>query len=229
MPGETVRTIVSLWLLFHLLGVTLALATNTDMGRSQLLERMKRAPFLDQYIYTLWLNVSYGNRLTGGELDGDPVVEADLVYSDGHRETKTFPPEGARGERLDRYHSMARRLTPPPDIEAADSTMFAYLGGAILKQLKDEGVKEVVFRVRRHNPLSMTDAAATISSQRDPSNPRTFAKLLTVSVTLNSRDEPQAQIQAQAARDVAPVTGPRSSPSPRRTAPQNQESPAPSP
>ena len=43
-----------------------------------------------------------------------------------------------------------------------------------------------------------------MSSQRDPFNPRTYSNLLTVSVTLNSRDEPQVQVQAQAARDVAP-------------------------
>jgi hypothetical protein len=229
MPGETVRNVVSLWLLFHLLAISLALATNTDMGRSQLLERVKRTPILDQYLYSLWLNVPYGNRLTGGEQDGDPFVEVDLVYGDGHRETRTFPPEGAHGESLERFQALARRLTPPQDIEAADSTMFAYLGGAMLKHLKEEGVKEVDFRVRRHNPLSMTDAAATISSQRDPLNPRTYANLMTVAVTLNSRDEPQAQIQAQAARDVAPVTGPRSNGSTRRAAPTNQENPAPQP
>ena len=211
MPGETVRGLVSLWILFHLLGVTLALATNTEMGRSQLLERIKRAPFLDQYTYALWLNVNYGNRLIGGEQDGDPSVETDLVYADGRRETKQLQPENACGERLEHFQALARRVTPPADIEAADSTPFAYLGGAILKQLKDEGVREVVFRVRRHAALSMTDAAATVSSQRDPFNPRTYSNLLTVSVTLNSRDEPQVQVQAQAARDVAPVTGPRSS------------------
>ncbi len=83
--------------------------------------------------------MNYGNRLTGGEQDGDPFVEADLVYADGHRETKTFPPEGAHGERLERYQSLARRLTPPQDIEAADSTMFAYLGGAMSETIEGRG------------------------------------------------------------------------------------------
>ena len=163
--------------------------------------------------------MNYGNRLTGGEQDGDPSIETDLVYADGRRETKQLQPESAHGERLEHYQSLARRVTPPADVEAADSTPFAFLGGAILKQLKDEGVKEVVFRVRRHAALSMTDAAATVSSQRDPFNPRTYSNLLTVSVTLNSRDEPQVQVQAQAARDVAPVTGPRSSPNRRAVPP----------
>lgn len=231
MPGDTVRALVSLWLLFHLFGITLALATNVQFepATSTLVARIKSAPFLDQYMYALWLDVPHDYRLTTGDTDGDFSIETELVYADGRRETKLLPPADARGERFEHYQALARRLTPPPDVEAADSTAFAYLGGAILKQLKDEGVKEVVFRVRRHAALSMTDAAATVSSQRDPFNPRTYTNRLTVSVTLNSRDEPQAQIQAQAARDVAPVTGPRSSPPTRLPAPPNQDNPAPQP
>jgi hypothetical protein len=87
-------------------------------------------------------------------------------------------------------------------------------------------VKEIVFHVRRHAALSMTDAAATVSSQRDPFNPRTYTDVFTASVTLDSRDQPQVQMR-QAARDVAPVTGPRS-PSPAGgPAPLNQGNPAP--
>jgi hypothetical protein len=227
LPNETVRTVVSLWLVFHLFGIALALATDTGMGRSQLLERMKRAPFLSQYLYALWLDVGYSYPLTAGEQDGDYSIETELVYTDGHhgdRASLALP--DAHGQRLERYQALARRAAPGPDMETPDSTLPSYIGGAMLRKLQDEGVKEVLFYVRRHAPLSMSDAAAADPAQRNPLAPRTFTDLAVASVTLDSLGNPQVQFRPQSARDVAPVTNPRGAPGSRRPAQQPSNPPA---
>jgi hypothetical protein len=83
MPGEVVRGLVSLWILFHLFGVVLALATDTGMGRSELLARTKRAPLLYQYLYGLWLDTAHSYPLTNGQYDGNYSIETEYVYADG--------------------------------------------------------------------------------------------------------------------------------------------------
>src|SRR5262245_51273039 len=120
MPGETVRTLVSLWLLFHFFGIALALATDTGMGRSALLGRIKRTPILDQYLYALWLDVGYSYRFTSGDFDGDPFIEANLIYADDHTEQWSLLPEGANRERREHYQAVARRASPGTDTETPD-------------------------------------------------------------------------------------------------------------
>ena len=232
MPNETVRALVTLWLLFHFLGMALALATDTIMGQSQLLARIKQAPLLNQYIYQMWLDLSYGFSLTNGEQNSDYAIEVEKVYSDGHREPYSIQPEGARGERLEHYQQMAQVAALFPDLETPNLGVAKYLGGALLKQGQDQGVTEIIYRVRRHAPLSMQDAAASDPGQRNPKSKRTYTNLFTASVKLNSTGQPEAIRIDQAVRDVAPVTGPKPSASgsspagstPRNTLPKSIES-----
>ncbi len=208
MPSETVRGLVSLWLLFHLFGIVLALATDTGMGRSELLTRVKRAPILSQYLYALWLDVGHTYSLTNGQLDGDYSIEADLIYSDGHKDSQQLQPTDARGERLERYHALAMRSAAGTEFETPDTTVPYHVGGELLRQLKEAGVTEIVFQIRRHAPLSMADANGSDPEQRNPENPRTYSDLAAISVTLNSSDQPQVQVKSRSATDVAPVTNP---------------------
>jgi hypothetical protein len=216
MPGETVRALVSLWILFHFLGVVLALGTDNSLisTRSELLGRMKRAPFLNQYIYALWLDVGHDYRFvteqpnSERQMVGDYLVDADLVYSDGHTVNMPLIPEDAHGERRERYLALSRITANGVESESPDTSIENAVGGSLLNQLKEDGVKEVLFHVRHHIPLSMADAAASDPGQRNPNNARTKLPVLTVSVTLNSNNEPQVQVKAQSARDVAPVTNP---------------------
>jgi hypothetical protein len=217
MPGEVVRGLVSLWILLHFFAVILGIATGTPMGTSQLLARIKRAPILDQYLFALWLDVGHTYVFTSGQLDGDYSLETDLIYADGHTETKNLQPDGAHGERLERYRALAMRSAAGAEFETPDTSVPYHVGGALLKQLKDAGVKEVVFRVRRHAPLSMADANGSDPGQRDPNNPRSFSTLATISVTLNSSDQPQVQVKARSATDVAPVTNPTQTPPNRKS------------
>jgi hypothetical protein len=222
MPNDTVRAIVSLWLLFHLLGLALAFATDTAMGRSQLLERAKRAPIISQYLYALWLDLSYSYSLTAGEFDGDYSIEVEPVYADGHHGDRIpLVPADTQGERRERYQMLARRAAPPTDSENRDPTFPSYVGGAVLKQMQDDGVKELLFYVRRHGALNMSDAASTDPAQRDANAARTYADLLTASVTLDSLGVPQVSFP-QAARDVAPPTVPGRRP----TSPGNRPPPS---
>jgi hypothetical protein len=223
MPGEVVRGLVSLWLIIHLLAISLALATDTGMGRSELLARVKRAPILYQYLYALWLDTDHSYRLTNGAFDGNYSIETELVYTDGHHSEPTeLQPADAHGERLERYQALANRAAVGAENESPDTTLPNYLGGAILKRLKEDGVNEVIFRVRRRAPLSMTDAVSSDPGQRNPTAPRTLTNLFEASVTLNSSGEPQVQVKSQSARDVAPVTNPATTqvnPQPRARTP----------
>src|SRR5262245_32810884 len=79
MPNETVRAIVSLWLLFHLFGIGLALTTNPNAlalpsspivdspFNSKLLVAIRSTPVLAQYMYALWLDVPHDYWLTYGD------------------------------------------------------------------------------------------------------------------------------------------------------------------
>jgi hypothetical protein len=224
MPNDTVRAIVSLWLLFHLLALALTFATDGPggPGRSELLERAKRAPILSQYLYALWLDVTYAYPLTLGDLDGDYSIDVEPVYADGHHgDRMPLAPADAHGERRERYQMLARRAAPPADSEDRDPTFPSYVGGAVLKQMQDDGVKELLFHVRRHGALNRSDAASSDPSQRDASASRTYFDLLTASVTLDSLGVPQVSFP-QAARDVAPPTNPGTSPGRRPISPGNR-------
>src|SRR5262249_27209025 len=112
-----------------------------------------------------------------------------------------------RGERLERYRALARRAAARVEADEPDTTVSSSIGGAILKRWKGEGAKEVMFYARRHAPLSMIDAAASDPGQSNPFNPRTYSDLATISVSLNSLNEPQVQVK-KSALDVAPVSTP---------------------
>jgi hypothetical protein len=135
MPGEVVRGLVSLWILLHFFAVILGIATGTPMGTSQLLARIKRAPILDQYLFALWLDVGHTYVFTSGQLDGDYSLETDLIYADGHTETKNLQPDGAHGERLERYRALAMRSAAGAEFETPDTSVPYHVGGALLKQL----------------------------------------------------------------------------------------------
>ncbi|HEY2826268.1 MAG TPA: hypothetical protein VGJ04_01605 [Pirellulales bacterium] len=214
LPNETIRAIVSLWLLFHLFGVAFALAINPvfEVSSSRLIGAIKSTPLLSQYMYALWLDVPHNYRMTSGDtadLDhSDHLVDMELIFPDGHKEQRQFPPQDSHGEQRERYATLANRLAIPIYEESTDNLLLAKIGAGLLQQT---GAKEVQIQIRRHMPLNIEDAAASDPGQHDPNNPRTFTTIYTGSVTLNSLGQGELHTQGQAARDVAPVTGPRSS------------------
>jgi hypothetical protein len=191
------------------LGIGLGLATNSGWQTSELLARLKRVPFVDQYIYALWLDVGYNYPLYRDVSDTDHLVEVKAVYPDGHQEVVLqLPSKEDRGETLERYLALAKRTAFPAYFEGANnSSMMAAIGKAILNRpdLKEAGVKEIIFESNRHTPLEMNDVRSTDEKQRDPFHERTYSRARTAIVTLSRSGVPQVSIPAEA-RDVAPVT-----------------------
>jgi hypothetical protein len=230
MPNETVRALVTLWLLFHLFGITLALTTNPnyEVANSQLLGAVKSTPVLAQYMYALWLDLPHNYRLTSAEMadldHSDNIVDLDLVFPDGHREQQQLPPKDARGEEYERYRALVTNLAMPIYNESTDNFLLAKIGEGLLRQTN---AKELDVQIRRHAPLNVDDAAASDPGQHDPNNARTYTTVYTGSVTLNSLGQGELHTQGQAARDVAPVTGPRSQGRNRNAMPPAEKAPAP--
>jgi hypothetical protein len=237
MPGETVRALVTLWLLFHLFGVALALTINqnvsvlpssptiSELPTSKLIAAVKSTPILSQYMYALWLDSPHNYWLTYGDLaDADHSVEMDLIFPDGHKEQSQFPPADSWGEQRERYKMLARRLAMPVYMESTDNFLLAKIGESLLQQT---GAKEVDVQIRRHSPLAIDDAAASDPGQHDPNNPRTFATIYTGNVTLNSLGQGEVHTQGELPRDVAPVTGHRSGARNKNQPANNPPSPPP--
>jgi len=221
MPGETVRALVTLFLLFHLFGVALALTTNPNAPalpspqtvdvdspyNSRLFTALKSTPLLAQYMYAMWLDTPHNYWLTYGDYtDADHTVELILTFPDGHTEQRNFPPADSHGEQRERYEALVRQLAVPFYGDSPDKTLLTKIGEDLLQQ---SGAKEVRVQIRRHQPLSIEDAKADDPGLHDPYNKRTFADLYAGTVTLNSLGEAEVHDLGEAARDVAPVTGPR--------------------
>ena len=218
MPNETLRAIVSLWLLFHLFGIGSALTTNPNAlalpsspivdspFNSKLLTSIRSTPILSQYMYALWLDLPHDRWLTYGDFtDADHTIDLDLVFPDGSKQQWQLPPKDCHGEQRERYNIFARRLAVQFYSDAPDKTLLVHRAGFVER----DRAKEVQVQIRRHMPLNIDDAAASDPGQHDPNNPRTYTTIYTGSVTLNSLGKGEVHDLGQEARDVAPVTGPR--------------------
>src|SRR5262249_28630736 len=146
MPGEVVRGLVSLWLIFHFFGVGLALITNPayEPATSQLVAKLKTTPLLSQYMFALWLDVPHNYRWTNGDpLDADHTVTVQWDSSGG-RQSREFPPSGARADERERYQAIVRRIVGPIYYESSDRELMRRIGERILQQCNG---KEATFSI----------------------------------------------------------------------------------
>lgn len=224
MPGEVVRGLVSLWLIIHFLGIILAVATQNELARpasegelsqSQLLNRLKQVPPLDQYIYALWLDVPYSyNQANNSPLDGDFSLRFDLVDAEGKKLDPIIWPSddvdfGERRERLARLAYWTANYA-----DRGDSFMVASIGKAVLTQT---GAKDLELSIWRRQPLSLEDARSSDATLSDPKDARTLVRVYVAKVRLNLSGEAEVSVP-QEARDVAaPNTGASSSTTPPAT------------
>jgi hypothetical protein len=214
MPSEVVRGLVSLWLIFHFFCIGLALAFNPNFEppTSQLMAKLRMT--FSAYLYPIWLRSPHNYAWTSGEApDADQLLIAQWTDSSGSHAVQ-FPAENTHGEERERGAALARWSAQPIYSELQDRDLLAKIGEGILKQ---SDAQEVKFRIRRHNPLTMQDAAADDPGQRDPNNPRMYTEIDAGKVTLNSNGEGEVTTPQQAL-DVAPVTNPS-----QRAAGPNQE------
>jgi hypothetical protein len=240
MPSETVRALVTLFLLFHLFGIALALTWNPNTlallsppvvdidspNDSKLFTALKSTPVLSQYMYALWLDTPHDYWLTYGDLtDADHTLDLLLTFPDGHTEKRQFPPADAHGEERERYKALVRNLAVPFYSDSPDKTLLTNIGATLLQ---NADAKEVRVDITRHDPLSMEDARADDPGLHDPNNKRKFVPLYAGTITLNSLGQAEVHDLGEAARDVAPVTGPRGRSrvqSPPATNPKNSTAP----
>ncbi|HZZ29546.1 MAG TPA: hypothetical protein VFE46_16225 [Pirellulales bacterium] len=221
MPNETVRALVTLFILFHLFGVALALTWNPNApallsppvvdidspNDSKLFLALKSTPVLAQYMYALCLDTPHDYWLSYGDsTDDDHTVDLTLTYPDGHTEARQFPPADSHGEQRLRYKALVRTLAMQFYEDAPDKTLLTKISENLLEQ---NGAKEVRVQIRRHQPLSMEEARADDPGLHDPNNARTFANVYAGDITLNSLGQGEVHDLGEAKRDVAPVTGPR--------------------
>ncbi|HEV3418036.1 MAG TPA: hypothetical protein VG056_14515, partial [Pirellulales bacterium] len=109
MPGQQVRTIVTLLLLLHLFAVWLAIMTSSESGASSLLRDIKEVPrFIEAYLTQFWLDRGYDYYLMNDQ-NWDFHLEATVKYADGHSEGPILLPEPDLwlGERRQRYQQLA--------------------------------------------------------------------------------------------------------------------------
>ncbi|MCC7084968.1 MAG: hypothetical protein IT427_08170 [Pirellulales bacterium] len=228
MPGEVVRGLVSLWIIIHFLGIFLAIVTLNELAQSsnpsggvlaesQLLNRLKQVPPIGQYINALWLDVPYNYILANGSpLDGDFSLRLELTFDNGKTEELTWPANNDWfGEHRARLARLA--LSTARAAEINNSRVAALIGKSILTQT---GAKELVLSVYRHQPLSLEDARSSDPTQRDPHHRRTFVRVYTATVRVNSAGDVQVSVK-QEALDVA---APNRSSSDSTTSPPDERS-----
>src|SRR5262249_9741485 len=109
MPSETVRTIVTLLVLFHLFVCALAVLTSSESGAAKLVRDIKERPgFIEPYLTEFWLDRGYDYYLMNDQ-NWDFHLEATVKYADGRKdETVILPPaELGSGERKQRFQQLA--------------------------------------------------------------------------------------------------------------------------
>jgi len=107
LPAEPVRALVTIALVFLLIGIVLAIATNTLSGASPLLGRVKSRVF-SPVLVPAWLDVGYDYRITYGlEEDADHEIDLRVHGADG---PGLLLPGPRAGERASRWRRLARTI-----------------------------------------------------------------------------------------------------------------------
>lgn len=106
-PTEPVRAVVTVALAFYLVGLVLAIATNSLSGASPLLGTVKSRIF-SPLLVPAWLDLGYDYRITYG-LAEDADHEVELRGRDSTRPPLLLPGR-ATGERGARWRRLARTI-----------------------------------------------------------------------------------------------------------------------
>jgi len=106
-PTELVLAMVTVALVLYLIGLVLAIATNSLSGASPLLATVKSRIF-SPLLVPMWLDLGYDYRLTHG-LDEDADHEVEL-HRHGANEPILLLPGRATGERAARWRRLARSI-----------------------------------------------------------------------------------------------------------------------
>lgn len=141
-PGEAVRAGVTVALAAYLVGLALAIATNSMSGPSALLGTVK-ARIFSPVLSPAWLDLGYDHRFSYG-LDDDADHEIELVSHASDGEPLQFPGPIA-GERAARWRRLARTIAVG-GFDGDGSTVAAGVGRGGFARLGNADVDLRVFR-----------------------------------------------------------------------------------
>jgi len=186
MPSQGMRTAISFLLFLHLFALGVAVLSNPPA--SGLLQGLRRAPGVRQYLQLLHMDLSYRFHLMlVDDLDMDYFVEADLQTPEGERRQVVLPsPDLQPGTRYRRQERLAWQI--------ANQTLLARRGASpgdgLVPQaiattlLAENGAISGVIRCRGHLLQAPDQAASLDPAVRDPYAPRFYRTVYEANVLL---------------------------------------------
>jgi hypothetical protein len=214
MPNDTVRTIVSLALFIHLFCVGIAVITNNDGSRSQLLfDIRQKTRFIDGYLTQLWLNRAYNYYLMNDE-NWDSHIEATINFADGHTERPVVIPDPSLGpgERRQRYQFLADFMAQQlarSETDQADPELKLLVPESIGAGLisSHPGAETVSFKCVFHQGISREALQSSDPQERDPSNSRYFVAIPNGNPTVLLDHGRPTVFEGLPAAEVSPIKG----------------------
>lgn len=214
MPSETVRTIVTLLLLFHLFVVGLAVMTSSESGAAKLVRDVKERPGFVLYLTQFWLDRGYDYYLMNDQ-NWDFHLEATIKYADGRTESVSLPPpELGAGERRQRYQQLAGFVgnyiarggseeATPLDTERKLLLPEA-IGAGLIQQ--HPGAESVALKCIYHRGISPRELQSDDPKDRNPDGPQFF--VTTGDMTVFLADGRPVVFENSPALEVSPVRRP---------------------
>lgn len=180
------RTAISFLLFLHLFALAVAVFSNPPA--SGLLQGLRRAPGVTEYLQLLHMDLSYRFHLMlVDDLDMDYFIEADLQTRDGEQRHVVLPsPDLKPGIRYRRQERLAWQV--------AYQTLLARSGGSSGDGLVPQAIATTllaeneaiggVIRCRGHLLQSPEQAASLDPAVRDPYHPRFYRTVYEANVRL---------------------------------------------
>lgn len=195
MPGEPVRTIVTLLVLLHLFVVGLAVATSSESGASVFLRDVKERPrFIEAYLTQFWLDRGYDYYLMNDQ-NWDFRLEAAMKYGDGRVGAPMILPDPDlwSGERRQRYQQLAGFMgnyiarASAPEASALDGERKLLLpeaiGGGLLR--RDPKAESVSLKCVFHRGISREELRSENPKDRDPDGSQYFTSVGDMTIVLD--------------------------------------------
>lgn len=184
LPSQSVRTVVSLFLLGHLFALAVAVVSNPqDNMTSLLFMKLGSLRFLSAYTEALWMESAYDFVYTYGNnefviaLGSDHQIEADLTLPGGETRTIRIPDASQNsGLRYQRQKNLANNSARTVGQQGAESLVPA---GLLESLMRETGAESGVIRTRRRLMQTMDLVMSTDPKTRDPNADRYWQVIYT--------------------------------------------------
>ena len=177
-PRSAVQSTVTLLLLLHFFALAVGVLSNEPT--SPFFTALRRTPAVEPYLQLLGQDNSYRLDFTsGGDLDIDFRMEAELNLADGETKQLVFPDPALGGMRYRRYQQLALEVASLAIVaeqtgdEGNESILPKALGTSLLRQY---GASDLRFRCRGHLLQALTDFKPDDLRAQDPNNEQFYNK-----------------------------------------------------